>query len=424
MPELTADMWILFSVFLIGYAVIIFEQFLGLDKAAVALIMAISCWSLFFIQTPTELDHDLKLLYEQFSGVSQIVFFLLSALAIVEVINGHNAFSLLIYLLQVATLRRLLWVTSLITFFLSSVLDNLTTTIVMLSLLRQLLPAGKERLIIGGAIVIAANSGGAWTPIGDVTTTMLWIGGQISSYGVIQTLFLPSLVCLVVSTQLLAWLLPKQALQPMAQPTGSVEPHGRTILFLGMGALLFVPCVKMLTGLPPLMGILFGLALLWLVTDFLHRRELRHHLRMQTIFTKIDISCVFFFTGILLCVAALESSGLLRLLAEWLDHVVGREDLIALLLGFLSAVIDNVPLVASTMAMYPVAIYPMDHGLWPLLAYCAGTGGSLLIIGSAAGVVFMAIEQVSFGWYLRYISLAALVGYLAGLAVLLLTVTN
>lgn len=418
------DLYHLFMLllFVAGYSLIVLEQLVMCDKAAVALLMAIATWAVYFASTPEDISVDLQVLYHNLSDVSQIAFFLLGALAIVEVINSHKGFQLIMRLLHVSTMWQLLSIVTLLTFFLSSILDNLTTTIVMLSLLRQLLPSSDEeqryaRWIIGGSIVIAANAGGAWTPIGDVTTTMLWIGGQISTLSIMSSLFLPSLISSVVSLALLARLLPnkKLTLNTSSEKIIQTEPYCGTILFLGIALLLFVPVFKILTGLPPFMGIFFGLGVLWIVTDLLHaRHEGREYLRMVHVFTRIDITSTFFFIGILLCVGALHAGGLLHLFAAILNKTIGNDTAIASLLGIASAVIDNVPLVASIMGMYSLEQYPPDSYLWHMIAFCAGTGGSILIIGSAAGVIFMAIEKVSFNWYLKHISSAALVGYLAG----------
>lgn len=313
----------------------------------------------------------------------------------------------------------MLWVIGLITFFLSAVLDNLTTTVVMITLLRKLIDQNNDRLLIGGAIVIAANAGGAWTPIGDVTTTMLWIGGQLSTVLVMKNLLIPSLVCFIVSALILSFSLKGQFEEKYVHLSDvHSEPMGNLILFLGTGLLVFVPIFKILTGLPPFMGMLFSLGVLWLVTDLIHHPyEERSHLRVPQIMTKIDLSGVLFFLGILLSINALYTAGLLGEIAQWFDRHVGNIAIISLGIGFVSAVLDNVPLVAATIGMYNLEHYPRDHPLWNMIAYTAGTGGSILIIGSAAGVVFMGMEKVDFIWYLKRISFAALIGYLAGFGI-------
>jgi Na+/H+ antiporter NhaD/arsenite permease-like protein len=301
-------------------------------------------------------------------------------------------------------------------------LDNLTTTIVMVSLLRKLVPDRKERMLLGSMVVIAANAGGAWTPIGDVTTTMLWINGNISSLHIMKALFIPSFFSLIVALLLLGIGLKGKypSLVKLAHEE-KVEPGSRLVFFCGIGALIFVPIFKALTGLPPFMGILIGLGALWLITDMLHAGdETRQHLRVPHILTRIDTSGVLFFLGILLCIGSLDAAGMLRELARFLDQYVQNLPLIATVIGLISAIIDNVPLVAAGMGMYDLQTYPMDSSLWQMLAYCAGTGGSILIIGSAAGVALMGMEKIDFIWYLKRISMIALASYLSGMAIYLL----
>ncbi|MBF0594574.1 MAG: sodium:proton antiporter NhaD, partial [Candidatus Omnitrophica bacterium] len=307
----------------------------------------------------------------------------------------------------------------LITFFLSAVLDNLTTAIVMVSLLHRLIDDKEERMVFGSMIIIAANAGGAWSPIGDVTTTMLWIGGRISSLRIMETLFIPSLISMVVPLAWFAAVMKKGPEIAVARPAETATPGMKRVFFLGLGALIFVPVFKGLTGLPPFVGILLGLGLLWLVTDMTHGEE-REHLKVPQALHKIDMSSILFFLGILLAVAALETAGVLKSLAGWMDMYFGNKDIIATALGILSAIVDNVPLTAATMGMYDVVKYPMDSKIWELLAFSVGTGGSILIIGSAAGVVVMGMERINFLWYLKKISLPALIGYLAGIGAYLL----
>ncbi len=314
-----------------------------------------------------------------------------------------------------------------VTFFLSAILDNLTTTIVMVSLLSKLLKDRKDRLFFAGLVVIAANSGGAWSPIGDVTTTMLWIGGQITSLSIIQSLFLPSVVNLLVPLVYCVWLLRgRLVVPPDAQsgdsshlmPTGKTSAFERnTMFFLGLGVLVAVPAFKTVTHLPPFVGVLLGLGLLWLVGDILHKGktdEERSKLQLSHALSRIDMSSIVFFIGILMAVATLEHTHILTELAQWLDNTVGRQDVIVMLIGVFSAIVDNVPLVAASMGMYSMETYPVDSFLWTFLAYCAGTGGSILIIGSVAGVAAMGIAKIDFVWYVKNISLLALAGYLAG----------
>ena len=306
--------------------------------------------------------------------------------------------------------------------FLSAILDNLTTTVVMVTLLDKLVKDKDDKLLMGGGIVIAANAGGAWTPIGDVTTTMLWIGNQLSTSSIIQNLFLPSFVCFVISFVILAFMLKNRGgLESELQTKEAVDPVGKFIFFLGVGCLIFVPILKVLTGLPPFMGMLFGLGVMWLVTDLLHlQQHSADDRRVPTVMSNIDYSSALFFLGILLCVDALESAQILAKVAESLSSTFGNINIIATLIGLASAVIDNVPLVAATMGMYDLSQFPQDHTLWNMIAYCAGTGGSILLIGSAAGVVFMGMQKVDFFWYLRRISLPAAAGYFAGIFTYLL----
>lgn len=408
-------------VFVVGYILITLEHVIKINKTTVALLMAIICWILQFANyySGTTQQENLSYLGAHIANLSQVIFFLLGALSVVELINAHQGFKIISDIIQVQSKRKMLWLLGVITFFLSAVLDNLTTTIVMVSLTQKLIENREDRLLIGGGIVIAANAGGAWTPIGDVTTTMLWIGGQVSSGAIIKTLFLPSLMSFIAAFFIIQWTLQgKFEFAMNSSKTTKTEPLGELIFCLGIAALCFVPVFKMLTGLPPFMGILFGLGVLWLITDIAHGSDVRReHLRIPHVFTKIDLTGVMFFFGILLCIDALETAGLLELLAHWLDRHVGNTDVIATLIGLASAVVDNVPLVAATMGMYSLEHFPQDSSFWRLVAYCAGTGGSILIIGSAAGVVFMGLEKVDFFWYLRKIAFSAFIGYFVGIGV-------
>jgi Na+/H+ antiporter NhaD/arsenite permease-like protein len=315
-----------------------------------------------------------------------------------------------------------MWLVGFVTFFLSAILDNLTTTIVMVSLMRKILAKHEDRLFFAGIIVIAANAGGAWTPIGDVTTTMLWIGGQITTLNIMQAVFLPSVISLLIPLTITAYILRgQQVVSPehieMDHGLKTSEFERNVMFFLGLGTLIAVPAFKTITHLPPFLGILFGLGILWLVGDLIHRNkeeEYKQHLTLVHALSKIDMSSLVFFVGILLAVATLEHTHILSSLAQWLDRNVGRLDLIVLAIGLVSAIVDNVPLVAASMGMYDLKTYPTDHFLWEFLAYCAGTGGSILIIGSAAGVAAMGLEKIHFFWYVKKISGLALIGYLAG----------
>jgi len=410
-------------LFVLAYAAIALEHPLRVNKTATALMAAGVLWTVYALYAggahvvPDELNDSLM-------GTAQIVLFLMGAMAIVEVVDAHNGFEVLTSRVRTESMSSLAWLVGLVTFFLSAVLDNLTTTIVMLSLMKKLLQRREDRLLFAGFIVIAANAGGAWTPIGDVTTTMLLIGGQITALPIMKGLFVPAMVSLLVPLAAIAWRLQGQKVHaPERIDTGgsggTTAFERQLMFFLGLGILVAVPVFKAVTGLPPFMGILLGLGVLWLVGDLVHRHkedEAKAHLTLVSALQRIDMSAVLFFVGILLAVATLEHAGLLAALAQWLDQAVGRQDLIVLLIGLVSAVVDNVPLVAAAMGMYSLQQFPADSFLWEFLAYCAGTGGSILIIGSAAGVAAMGLEKIDFFWYVRKISAWALLGYLAGAA--------
>jgi Na+/H+ antiporter NhaD/arsenite permease-like protein len=365
---------------------------------------------------------------ESLMGTAQIVFFLMGAMAIVEVVDAHNGFEVITKRIRTQQLPTLMWMVGIVTFFLSAILDNLTTTIVMVSLMKKILAKHDERLFFAGIIVIAANAGGAWTPIGDVTTTMLWIGGQITTLNIMESVFLASAVSLLVPLAVTAYVLrgrPVVSPEKVDMDNGvqTTEFERNTMFFLGLGILIAVPVFKTVTHLPPFLGILFGLGVLWLVGDLIHRHkedEYKDHLTLGSALKRIDMSSIVFFVGILLAVATLEHTHILSSLAGWLDQNVGRLDVIVILIGLASAVVDNVPLVAASMGMYDLAKYPTDHFLWEFLAYCAGTGGSILIIGSAAGVAAMGLEKIHFFWYVKKISGLALIGYFAGAGVYIL----
>lgn len=408
-------------VFLLGYLGIIFESYIRVNKTATALLMATACWALFFLFAEEDLGVSTKELGKHIGNVSQIIFFLLGAMTLVELIDSHKGFKIITDVINMRAKRKMLWLIGLITFFLSALLDNLTTTIVMVSLLRKLIPQAKERKYLAASIVIAANAGGAWTPIGDVTTTMLWINGQVTTLPIMQALFFPSLISLVVTLCLLGLRLKGHYDLFTHKKSVESEPGARLIFFTGISSLIAVPFFKGTIGLPPFMGILIGLGVLWLITDLLHaKHEARTHLRVPHVLTKIDTSGVLFFLGILLTIDALESIGILRSIALFLQDTVPSLPIVAILIGLLSAIVDNVPLVAGTMGMYPLSVYPVDDGLWQMIAYCAGTGGSILIIGSAAGVALMGMEKMDFLWYTKRISLSALLGYLSGIGFYLL----
>jgi len=414
-------------VFVIAYAAIALEHPIKINKSASALMGAGLLWSIYALATD---DPHLvgEQLGESVMATAQIVFFLMGAMTIVEVVDAHNGFEVITKRIRTSRLPSLLWLVGFVTYFLSAILDNLTTTIVMISLMRKLLARHDDRLFFAGIIVIAANSGGAWSPIGDVTTTMLWIGGQITTLAIIQSVFLPAITSMVVPLGITAYVLrgrPVEAREVKESDHGlhTTDFERNLMFFMGLGVLIAVPAFKTVTHLPPFMGILFGVGILWLVGDLVHRNKTdasKQHLTLAHALSRIDMSSIVFFIGILLAVATLEHTHILTALAKWLDHVVGRQDVIVLLIGLASAIVDNVPLVAASMGMYSLTDFPPDHFLWEFLAYCAGTGGSILIIGSAAGVAAMGLEKIHFFWYVRKISGLALVGYFAGAGVYLL----
>ena len=415
---------VLVLIFVIAYAAIALEHPLKINKSASALIGAGLLWTVYALSSG---DHHLvtENLTESVAATAQIVFFLLGAMTIVEVVDAHNGFRVITSRIKTTKITSLLWLVGFVTFFLSSILDNLTTTIVMISLMKKLLDRHDDRLFFAGIIVIAANAGGAWTPIGDVTTTMLWIGGQITTLAIMKGVFLPSLACLIVPLVLLTFVLRgKEVVGPKEGANGSdimtTQLEQNLMFCMGIGALVAVPIFKGVTHLPPFMGILFGLGILWLVGELLHRRkddEYKEHLTLVSALQRIDMSCIVFFIGILLAVATLEHTHILTALAQWLDQVVGRQDIIVTLIGLASAVVDNVPLVAASMGMYDMATFPSDSFLWEFMAYCAGTGGSILIIGSAAGVAAMGLEKIHFFWYAKKIGGLAALGYFSGIIV-------
>jgi Na+/H+ antiporter NhaD/arsenite permease-like protein len=449
---------IIIIIFIIGYAFIALEHNFKINKTASALLTGILCWTLFVLSGPTDallgsniyqstmdvlkVEHgDTKFAalsgHEQFvefvvyqlghhlNAIAQIIFFLLGAMTIVELVDAHHGFRFITDRIQTKNPKTLLWIICVVTFFLSSVLDNLTTSIVMVSLIRKLIPDKHMRMFFAGMIIIAANAGGAWTPIGDVTTTMLWIGGQISTVGIMKSLIFPSLVCLIVPLLYLTFTL-KGSLghtQEFTEHKHESVGGGRLMLFLGVGALISVPVFKTFTHLPPYMGMLLGLGILWVVSELIHpdldETERKKYTAAGALM-RIDVPSVLFFLGILLAVAALESMLVLQSFAQSLSEIFGDNRIIVTLIGILSAIIDNVPLVAASMGMYSMDVYPQDHMIWEYLAYCAGTGGSILIIGSAAGVAVMGMEKIDFIWYMKRISLVALLGYLGGCAAYLL----
>jgi Na+/H+ antiporter NhaD/arsenite permease-like protein len=412
---------ILVIVFVLAYTAIALEGPLGINKSGSALIGAGLLWTIYALLSGhgPQIDENLN---ESLINTAQIAFFLMGAMTVVEVIDSHDGFDVITTRITARSLGALVWIIGTVTFFLSAVLDNLTTTIVMISLTRKLVGNRADRLLIAGLIVIAANAGGAWSPIGDVTTTLMWIGGQVTTLAILKGVFLPSLINMTVPMAIVGYSLrgksyaPPEASGARTRPTSTL--FERNLMFgLGLASLLSVPVFKAVTHLPPFLGILFGLGILWVVGDLVHRTNdeaKREHMVIANALTRIDLSAVVFFIGILLAVATLEHSHVLSALAHWLDREIGRLDIIVGVIGLISAVVDNVPMVAAAMGMYDMVAHPPDSFLWEFMAYCAGTGGSILIIGSAAGVAAMGIEKIDFLWYARRFSLLALAGYGAG----------
>jgi Na+/H+ antiporter NhaD/arsenite permease-like protein len=416
---------LLIGTFILGYIAIATEHVIKINKAATALITGVLCWTIYILSTGDK-HHVSEELTGHLGELSGILFFLMGAMAIVELIDAHNGFEIITNRITQTNKRKLLWIISGITFFLSPVLDNLTATIVMVSLLRKLVNDKQERLIFIGMIIIAANAGGAWSPIGDVTTTMLWIGGQITAGSVIINLFLPSLICLIIPLLVLSFQLKGKVERPVMENMGNnhlSKKHQYIVFFSGILILIMVPVFKTLTHLPPYMGILIGLGILWIITEIIHGDkddEDRHVLSVAHALRKIDTPSILFFLGILISIAALESTGVLTDMAGWMSANFNNDNTIVISMGLLSSIIDNVPLVAASQGMYDLNQYPTDHSFWQFLAYCTGTGGSALIIGSAAGVAAMGMEKISFFWYLKRITLLALIGYFSGAGIYLL----
>ncbi len=444
-------------VFVLGYAAIALEHPIKINKTASALLTAVLSWSIialfpipdsiFSAEIFTHFVEKLKLegaieglsqteIFREYAGhelahhlssIAEILFFLLGAMTIVELIDSHQGFKVITNRIKTKDSQMLLIIVSVLAFFLSAVLDNLTTAIVMVSLLRKLVHNHVQRKLYAGMVIIAANAGGAWSPIGDVTTTMLWIGGQISAVNIIKTLILPSIVCLAIPLFIVARQMRGRVIRApydyVAAEQMELVKGSRLMLVMGVGALLFVPIFKTVTHLPPYLGMLFGLGVLWVVSEMIHidktEEEKKPYSAIHAL-SKIDTSSVLFFLGILLAISALETMNILRVTAEWLNDSIGNMKVIVYVIGILSAIVDNVPLVAASMGMYDINTYPMDHWMWEFMAYCAGTGGSILIIGSAAGVAVMGMERINFIWYFKKISLLAFIGYTAGALVYLL----
>ncbi len=470
--------YIILLIFIFGYVAIALEHPLKLDKAATALIIGVLTWTVYILNAEnilnlgfspswSEFGNQVKIITDHIKPaltesqwqesswfstivafnspyhfvveelehhlveISEILFFLLGAMTIVEIVDQHEGFKVITDKITTTNKVKLLWIIATITFFMSAVLDNLTTTIVMVALLKQLIDDKKTRWFFVSMVVLAANSGGAWSPIGDVTTIMLWIGGQITAFSIITNVFLPSLVSIIVPLIIASFYMKGTIKRPAKTNHGDsiTSANERTIVFAaGVGALLFVPVFKTITHLPPYMGMLLGLGVLWILTERMHRSkplEISDRLKVFNILRKVDTPTVLFFLGILSAVACLQSAGHLNIMAGFLSDHLGNVYLINAAIGILSSIVDNVPLVAGSMGMYHIALpgstgfdsfFVQDGAFWELLAYCAGTGGSILIIGSAAGVAAMGIEKIDFIWYLKKISWLAILGYFSGLA--------
>ena len=463
-------------IFILGYTMIALEHPLKIDKAASAILTGTVLWGLYALNATGLLEMGLspswamaqtmatdvitfikpnvdEVLYNQaWKGtvetannvmhfvkhdldhhlveISEILFFLLGAMTIVETVDQHQGFKLITDRIKTTNKVKLLWVLSILTFFMSATLDNLTTTIVMVALLRKLISDQKTRWFFASMVVLAANAGGAWSPIGDVTTIMLWIGGQITALSIITNVIFPSVITMIVPLLIVTFTVKGEVERPILDSADSKDFTShfeqKLLLIMGVSALLFVPVFKTVTHLPPYLGMLFGLGVIWLITEIMHRNkplEDKRKLTVIGILRKVDVPTIFFFLGILSAVAALQSMGHLNVLAEFLNDNMQNIYAINLVIGVLSAIVDNVPLVAGAMGMYPIAEmgatgfltdFVVDGKFWQFLAYCAGTGGSILIIGSAAGGAAMGLEKIDFIWYMKKISLLALVGYLAG----------
>lgn len=413
--------WAMIGIFVLGYAGIIFEEVFEFNKAGVALLMSTGLWVTygdFFQSGGKASEMVLSQLGEQLAEVSDICFFLLAASAIVEVVDAHQGFKVVTDNINTTSKKSLFWIVGFLTFFLSSILNNLTVTIVMVSLLRKLVPNPDDRKLFGAMVVVAANAGGVWTPIGDVTTTMLWINNQLSTLPTITELFLPSVVCLVASLAFLVGQVEEDdSLANAPRDDLPLSRRGQIVFWTGIASLLSVPVFNELTGLPPYLAMLTGLGVIWTLTDVIHMGEEENEgLKVPAALARLDTAGILFFLGILMSIGVLDKSGLLKELAVFLSDHLPSLDIIATVIGLASALIDNVPLVAATMGMYELTDFGTDDKLWQLIALCAGTGGSILVIGSASGVALMGLEKVDFLWYAKKVSVGAAIGYFAGIA--------
>jgi Na+/H+ antiporter NhaD/arsenite permease-like protein len=430
---------IIIVIFILGYLAIIFENKIRVNKAATALFMGALSWGIIATQAflVQNILNDLQI---HLIAISELVFFLLGAMTIVEIIDAHDGFQVIAEKIKTQQPILLIWKIAIITFFLSAILDNLTTAIVMVSIINKVSEDKKVKWYLFGLVIIAANAGGAWSPIGDVTTTMLWMGGQITSLNIMHQTFLASFICMAIPTCIISYklrdskitissnqlhhssnnhILENNIIKNISSSKASSNERN-VILFLGLGCFIAIPVFHFFTHLPPYLGMLFCLSIMWITTELLHHQKTeseKDHLSAQQALQKIDVPSMLFFIGILLSVAALQVTGILSQIALGLDHYVHNVYVLTGSIGLLSAVLDNIPLVAGVQNMYPLVQLPTNHIFWELLSYCAGTGGSCLIIGSAAGVMVMGLEKISFGWYLKNISWMALIGFLSGILV-------
>jgi Na+/H+ antiporter NhaD/arsenite permease-like protein len=408
------------AIFCIGYLAIATEHFIKIDKAASALVMGTACWVVYAIYNSTTMSIVESQLMHHIGEISGILFFILGAMTIVELIDSHEGFDIITNSISTQSKRNLLWIIGTLAFLLSAVLDNLTTTIVMVSMCGKIIDEQKDRWKFAGLIIICANAGGAFSPIGDVTTTMLWLGNQITAKNIILKLWLPSLVCAIIPMFILSFQFGKEVLLPTKKLNTCITTvtERKIIFYSGVLLLVLVPVFKTLTHLPPFMGILLALGIMWIITATVHYKKdfaSKNKFSVASALQKIDTPSILFFLGILLSVAALESIGVLKNTANFLSQHLHSETNIASALGVLSAIVDNVPLVAAAQGMYSLEQYPTDHNFWELIALTTGTGGSMIIIGSAAGVAAMGIENIPFGWYLKKISWIAAIGFIAGI---------
>lgn len=413
----------------LGYLAVIFEVPLKINKTITAIFTGSVCWIIYALYNSSDVQHLTELITTNFGEIAGLLIFLLGAMTIVELIDLHKGFSVIVHRIRTESVLKLLWIIGLLAFFLSSILDNLATTIIMVTILNKLLPRGETRMILAGIVVIAANAGGAFSPIGDITTTLLWIGGQVSAEGIISNLFTPSLFNVLIPLILASYKMRGSSnLRSQISMERAVQEEKERgsllILITGVLALLSVPVIKTITGLPPFIGVLFGLAIVASVSEIIHFKKTPEQKRIYSVsyaLTKVDISAIFYFMGILLMVFVLEEVEILASLADLLLVVLGGStDLMVILIGIISSIVDNGSLVAATQGMFSIIDYPMDHKLWEFLALTAGTGGSLLVIGSASGIAVMEKEGITFMWYLKKIMPLALAGYLAGIAVYVL----